>query len=784
MGRGFLNYSLFLLLFLPTKLYASVTLTGVTGYSNIKGFTGANTESGAVQIFGGVAGPACTGSSVIDTCNSCTSATGAYTACNEKRIYSSLQITFSFKGTKAGYARITTDADTGAAVPDPVGTVTLRNAGETHTYTTTWGELCTAIDPDHGTSCEAVSSNGTNKINFRIGIDVPTTTTSGDGDLNSTDEYIEVSIGVYGATTGGTTLISGVGTTLLADEVDVCATEGSGTAKEGICNFEVFPGDKKITVVAAIPPTSDFPNAAQEAKFEKLRIYYAKGTAPSASDFTAPGFSPCTMTGTQFSSLSALSDHSDLPFTTTTNGTAVLSSPQVTGLENGSAYFFRAATIDEAGNISSFSPGAGGGDCTCYESTSLTCHFAVPSKVLGLAADEFDCFIASAIYDSPLAPEVQTLRKFRNKILKSNMLGRFFIKQYYTFSPNIAHWLNGHKYIKQNFKYLFWPIVLWAKCCVKFGFLKTQLMLTLILLLFMYLNRIFSPNRKLKMIWLVLFLLIQTPNTLKAADLIFGDDEPQEIQKDKVYDYQNSQSVEAPPLEPPYTQQSQLPINQNSIPKPQSIDEDGTHYYQIDTPQEDSNWYFKAGVYGPFNITNASTNKTYEQVYTSKPQIVMVMEYEWKVVKWLGDLGLKLGTGISLADGKGQFIDEINSTLTPKETYQFLIFPNTAVITYHLRIGHRPWLVPYFQGGGGYYTFWEKRSDGAESKFGGTPVVTVGGGLLLSVNAFDSDAAITLSRDYGVNRFWIDLHVDRVQAFNSQKNFSANMFTAGIGMGF
>lgn len=56
------------------------------------------------------------------------------------------------------------------------------------------------------------------------------------------------------------------------------------------------------------------------------------------------------------------------------------------------------------------------------------------------------CYIATAVYGSYDAPEVMTLRCFRDNTLKKSYFGRLFIRVYYTLSPPIAKKLkNAHK---------------------------------------------------------------------------------------------------------------------------------------------------------------------------------------------------------------------------------------------------------------------------------------------------------------------------------------------------
>lgn len=64
------------------------------------------------------------------------------------------------------------------------------------------------------------------------------------------------------------------------------------------------------------------------------------------------------------------------------------------------------------------------------------------------SAERPRCFIATAAFENPHAPEVQYLRQFRDTQLKKTIWGRKFVKIYYRLSPRVAEFLDRHSFLK------------------------------------------------------------------------------------------------------------------------------------------------------------------------------------------------------------------------------------------------------------------------------------------------------------------------------------------------
>jgi hypothetical protein len=65
-----------------------------------------------------------------------------------------------------------------------------------------------------------------------------------------------------------------------------------------------------------------------------------------------------------------------------------------------------------------------------------------------VAVGKEGCFIATAVYGSPSAPEVFTFRRFRDRVLLPSKSGRAFVRIYYIVSPSLAALISERQFLR------------------------------------------------------------------------------------------------------------------------------------------------------------------------------------------------------------------------------------------------------------------------------------------------------------------------------------------------
>ena len=69
------------------------------------------------------------------------------------------------------------------------------------------------------------------------------------------------------------------------------------------------------------------------------------------------------------------------------------------------------------------------------------------------------CFIATAVYEDADAPQVRSLRAFREDILLRSRPGTLFVHAYYRLSPHAARLISRHEPLRRLGRVLLQPIV-------------------------------------------------------------------------------------------------------------------------------------------------------------------------------------------------------------------------------------------------------------------------------------------------------------------------------------
>ena len=436
---------LFIVFFSPTT-WATITIVGFEektfsyGEGRLLNNNGNNVNFHT--IYGGYSG-ACSTFSNDSVCNSCQWSDSVF-PCNRRRIHDDLVFSLRFRTTDTGPILITTDSDDNQITLENV----LGPAGDIPGNSEVsigirWSEICRKIFG--GTGCSEDQDLKTATFSIRIGID-----SNRDGKFHSSasGEYsTDVRLAALSINHGAENCRNNE-SEKCGGEISLCYDVSDSVI--GACNFSVYPGDGKV-YVDNIRGSCDFPSVG-ESRAQALRVFYSEQFRFDPNEFADLSFSE-----------NHLNDCS--------RGTKAITTIQnkVEGLMNDKKYFFRIGVVDKARNVGFVTEYSDERDCF-HGGEEGPCHSTTPMEVVGLTEKESDCFITTATYGSFLHPKVKTFRKFRNRFLKTNSLGRFIIRTYYRYSPLLADWISRHPRSRIFWKILLWPLWLFAKICLDWFF--------------------------------------------------------------------------------------------------------------------------------------------------------------------------------------------------------------------------------------------------------------------------------------------------------------------------
>jgi hypothetical protein len=115
----------------------------------------------------------------------------------------------------------------------------------------------------------------------------------------------------------------------------------------------------------------------------------------------------------------------------------------ISGLQGGATYYLAVTAYDDSRNESGFS------NEIVYAASGSS-----PASSSGSG-----CFIATAAFGSPMAPEVALLRAFRDSWLLTNSPGRIFVEFYYWISPPIADFISRDENLKWITRMALTPLI-------------------------------------------------------------------------------------------------------------------------------------------------------------------------------------------------------------------------------------------------------------------------------------------------------------------------------------
>lgn len=253
--------------------------------------------------------------------------------------------------------------------------------------------------------------------------------------------------------------------------------------------------------------------------------------------------------------------------------------------------------------------------------------------------------------------------------------------------------------------------------------------------------------------------------------------------------YYDKQDVE-PPRQYKVSDEPAKFSGRAGVEKPATTTASGEFHYTTEASPRHAAASFRVGLFQPPEIVNGSTkpNATdFATIYTKDALPVIFGDYEKILTTKVGRLGLKFGSGIFLAQGKGIF-KEVDPGRrpddVPEEQYTFFMLPNQLTAVYRFQYKDTQAIVPFVEGGGGFFTFMEIRDDDSSPRFGGAGTLVGAGGLNFLMDWIDPQAVRRLDTEYGINHVWLSTEFRYIKGLNNKYDFTSAVANIGVMMEF
>ncbi len=389
----------------------------------------------------------------INTCNTClgnvvqnSGGTSSVPApCNEKSIYEELPLTIQVTSDKTDINDLVVGVATSTTYSGNSKSFTLqKSSGNTYTFSAPWSLIASTFDLKLVcANADSASCGGTATFYFgpvreeKFVEQVTVVVTYGSINYNSASDPVNGFKKALAPACLPTTMDP-----LVTDNVD---------KSEGLCFFEMFPGDGKAYINNAINGWGSTPADPNTAlTYSSLVMFYIEKT-----------------TGTSFETLKTIQNNS--PKTTITIAASEndpLSDYKVGQLENGNeegqrTYCFLPALQDQVGNIYYYLDIQKIISTGQFTDAQFDKMCASPSEVVGILSDK-DCFIATVAFGTRFHPFLDILRQFRNTYLHPYAFGQKIIKFYYAKGPGWAKEISHYPLAKSIVKVVLLPVIAFA----------------------------------------------------------------------------------------------------------------------------------------------------------------------------------------------------------------------------------------------------------------------------------------------------------------------------------
>ncbi|MGE0762647.1 MAG: hypothetical protein AB7N80_05165 [Bdellovibrionales bacterium] len=210
------------------------------------------------------------------------------------------------------------------------------------------------------------------------------------------------------------------------------------------------------------------------------------------------------------------------------------------------------------------------------------------------------------------------------------------------------------------------------------------------------------------------------------------------------------------------------------------ITRDKIYVYKTKPSDQSKASSVRFGMLNPTELQNPDTGVVFTDFYDGN-NFALLYDYEWQLFRKFGKFGLKLGTGLGVASGNGQFKNgaTLNGAIEPKEKFTFLVAPTTAGAIIRLQFWDNQLLVPYGEGGGAVFGFSELRDDGKKPKFGAAYGGYFAAGVAMNLHFLDPLSLLELDREYSINSVFLTAEY-RYYVGTGNFDFTGDLINGGV----